>query len=1029
MVRRLTLVLVLTALIFPCGAFALGLGDLHLKSALNQDFNAEIALLSVKTDELDGVKVILASPAAFQKAGVDRPFILTKLRFKPDLNAEGKVVIHVTSREAIREPFLNFLIEVNWAKGRLVREYTVLLDPPVTMKRRPPHVAPPTARPPVPQPAAPVAQQPVQQTYVAPQPTYVPPEPAGPWEYGPVQANDTLWNIAQSNRPQGVSVQQMMVALQRKNPHAFFKDNVNNLKRGAILRIPTQEEIDHLSEREARTEFSSQLAQWKAERASAPMPEMEAGTAEEEPSPEAEGDTLELASVRPEAEGEAGPSEGEDAEKTTASLENELILAREQNESTQQERDELNSQVKELESQLSDMKEMLTIRNEQLARLEAAFDKKASEEESAVAEVEEELELGIAETAEDETLEELELVVEEETELEIEDTPEGEPLADMSAESEATPSVATQEDAAATPESRQVKSWTDSLPSSIEEVPAFLTDQLEKNPIAVAGAGGGFIVLLLLLLMLSRRKASDDEFQESILVSSDVDDVEALDSDVAEDTETPLSETAETSFLSEFSHSDLDAGQEDTGEVDPMAEADVYIAYGRYQQAEELVRQAINGEPDRLSYQYKLLEILSASGNSAEYTKLAEELAENEDVRADSDAWEKIISMGHKLNPGHALFAAAAGVGAVGVDEALSAETEDQAPVADVEESGDELEMPGLSDLAADFDLDEEAAEQKEPEKSGEDVDDLSFDLDLESSTDNEPAEDESALSLELGGLEDEGLADEALVAEGYEEPEASTAEESDLLDLDGLDLGDLEDSLNVSADEATEEALDSLEDLDLGDLESELDVSGAEAGLGLEEASSEGLSSPDELADTLSNFTDDLTLDETLESGDLDESISSFTEGLVQSEENETGELEETLSDLTEDLMLGEEPEAESLEDTLSDISLDDLDLGELGEAEDVESLEAVDTLPDLPEGEDLLGDELEIEESGGELLSELAEDEDDLDEVSTKLDLARAYVEMGDEEGARNILDEVMGEGDEAQKKEAEELIARFS
>ena len=89
MVRRLTLVLTLAVLLIPCGAFALGLGEIHLKSALNQAFDARIDLLSVKADELDGVKITLASPKAFKRAGVDRLFILTKLRYEADLNKAG----------------------------------------------------------------------------------------------------------------------------------------------------------------------------------------------------------------------------------------------------------------------------------------------------------------------------------------------------------------------------------------------------------------------------------------------------------------------------------------------------------------------------------------------------------------------------------------------------------------------------------------------------------------------------------------------------------------------------------------------------------------------------------------------------------------------------------------------------------------------------------------------------------------------------------------------------------------------------
>ncbi len=137
MVRKLSLAIALAIGIVPFGANALGLGDIHLKSALNQHFSGDINLLSVTADEIPDIKVRLASQDAFQRAGIDRPFLLTKLRFKPVAMDDGSFAVKVSSLEPIREPFLNFLIEVNWPKGKLVREYTVLLDPPVTLDRKP----------------------------------------------------------------------------------------------------------------------------------------------------------------------------------------------------------------------------------------------------------------------------------------------------------------------------------------------------------------------------------------------------------------------------------------------------------------------------------------------------------------------------------------------------------------------------------------------------------------------------------------------------------------------------------------------------------------------------------------------------------------------------------------------------------------------------------------------------------------------------------------------------------------------------
>lgn len=160
MVRKLALAVSLALGTLSVPVHALGLGELSSKSALNQNFSGNITLLSVRPEELDGVRVKLADTEAFNRAGIDRPFYLSLLKFEPTLSKKGNSVIRVTSEFPIREPFMNFLIEVNWPNGRLLREYTVLLDPPTTTRRRPPKVTP--AAKAAPAPARSVA--PVQKT-------------------------------------------------------------------------------------------------------------------------------------------------------------------------------------------------------------------------------------------------------------------------------------------------------------------------------------------------------------------------------------------------------------------------------------------------------------------------------------------------------------------------------------------------------------------------------------------------------------------------------------------------------------------------------------------------------------------------------------------------------------------------------------------------------------------------------------------------------------------------------------------------
>ncbi len=148
MLRRPVITSVLSLTLLPHFAGALGLGDIRTRSALNEPFVGQIELLDIAPDELDTVRVRLASEAEFDKAGTERPRFLTGLEFEPQVSAEGRAFIQVTSRQPVREPFLDFLIEVDWPQGRLVKAYTVLLDPPVTSNRRPSRRGRPGTRPP-----------------------------------------------------------------------------------------------------------------------------------------------------------------------------------------------------------------------------------------------------------------------------------------------------------------------------------------------------------------------------------------------------------------------------------------------------------------------------------------------------------------------------------------------------------------------------------------------------------------------------------------------------------------------------------------------------------------------------------------------------------------------------------------------------------------------------------------------------------------------------------------------------------------
>ena len=241
----------------PLSAVALGVGQIQVRSALNQALDAEIPLLLTGPGEAAGITARLAPAQAFTQKGIDRLPVLSNLVFTVQTGADGRGLIKVTSKQPIREPLLNFLIQVDWPRGQVMREVAVLLDPPAKAKQRPVPAVPTLAQPqpvaPKPTLAQPTASRPSpprQPAVVTPaQPTPPPPPVAhrGTATYGPVPFGETLWAIASRVRPDpAVGVPRMMQALLAANPKAFWKPNVNGLRAGAQLRIPSAQEIDPL---------------------------------------------------------------------------------------------------------------------------------------------------------------------------------------------------------------------------------------------------------------------------------------------------------------------------------------------------------------------------------------------------------------------------------------------------------------------------------------------------------------------------------------------------------------------------------------------------------------------------------------------------------------------------------------------------------------------------------------------------------------------------------------------------------------
>lgn len=248
---------------------AAGLGKLTLGSSLGQPFKAEIELVSVDEGELPSLAARVASPEAFNQAGMIYAPYHASLRVSIEKRVNGQPYIHIASTQSINEPFINLLVELSGSSsGRLLREYTVLLDPAETELNEP--VIPAVQRASSSLQATSSATETIRPHERNSQKAAINSKEAsyrpGPATYGPVERGETLTKIAKQVAPEGVDLNQMLVALYQANRDAFFENNMNLLKVGSILRIPQQSEIASVSRREAGQEIKAQTANWHAYR-------------------------------------------------------------------------------------------------------------------------------------------------------------------------------------------------------------------------------------------------------------------------------------------------------------------------------------------------------------------------------------------------------------------------------------------------------------------------------------------------------------------------------------------------------------------------------------------------------------------------------------------------------------------------------------------------------------------------------------------------------------------------------------------
>jgi len=843
--KRLASVMAILAMLIPAVGYALGLGNITMRSALNQPLDAQIELLSLQKGDLSNLTVRLGSAEDFQRVGADRAFFLTKISFEVVRRKNGTAYVQLTTTKTVTEPFLDFVVEARWPRGRILREFTVLVDPPVLSDEAP----------------APVQQAAVTTQQAVPAPTTRPapirsraamaPVSRQPGEltYGPVQYNDTLYEIANRMRPAGVTVDQMMLALVRNNPNAFYGNNVNQLKAGYVLRVDDINELSAFSAAEANAEVNRQHSEWRARKSGKLVRQTDASTGGRVDRGEGTGagSARDQASLKLVAPGSKGAGSGAGDENNVDQLREDLLLAAEALDANRQETDELKARLAEMEEQLEAMQRLIMLKDDEMQALQAQA---GAEPEPVEAE-----------------MPTPEAVTEDMT---------AEPLSEESAETEAPAG----EEKAAEP----------AAPAPVEE-PGLLDD-----PIVMYG-GLGVLLLLVIAAVIQRRRKMQDGFEESIL------NVGGMDDNAGAGATAESMNGGESSMVSDFAMSEMSGMsgiESDAADVDPVSEADVYLAYGRHQQAEDILREALEKEPDRHEIKLKMLEVFFAARDRESFEQQAQEL--HDALGDESDPmWAKAVTMGTQLCPGSELF------------------------------GGDSAE-------ALKEDLEENAGES--------DDDLLDFDFDIEADS-----------------LDADVTADDAKTDEMFAELEAVTGDDASAAEkIAAPAVGD-----------------DNSLDFDMDDM-----ASGTEAGT---------------TRDTREKDGGDIAADD----NSLDFDVSSLDFNL-----NTDSDSESAASDS------GSETVAVSADDDGSlDFDLGDIDDAVIAAEDSVSDTEADAGTGNVGEPGDELGDD-----AFGEV-----------DEIGTKLDLAKAYVDMGDADGARSILEEVMEEGDSAQKKQAVELLSQVS
>ncbi|MEJ2128083.1 MAG: FimV/HubP family polar landmark protein [Woeseiaceae bacterium] len=1121
MSRRLSRISLVFVLLLSSEVWALGLGDIRMESALNEPLSARIELLSATPEELDNLTVAMASGDTFARYGIDRPYYLQDIEFQiiRSGRADGNYV-QVRSATPMAEPFLTFLVEASWSRGRLLREYTVFLDPPTFAPpaadtapavQAPTRTAPSdsgrierTAPPPQPQPQPRPAPAPApRQADTTPAAQSEPQQPAPaaadfsdiPGGDYTVLRGDTLWGLASRIRPDfRLTMNQTMLAVFEANPNAFG-GNINILRAGASIRIPSADEIFQINRDDALAEAQRQHAEWgggtyAAASDTSTRPSLTLVPPDDDFADE--GDTL------------APEPEPEPYEEPEPFVEDEP-LGREQ---------EILDRIAELEAaDVPQQQSLIEIRDNELAQLREELARIRGEE----------FEPAVADDLADET---------------------GDIIGDDA--------VADAADDAAVDDVEPAEVTPQTTIQSAPAEPGLVDKVLEFVKSWWMPIAGALVVVIGLLFWMMRRGGSEDDIEDWQPLDKDemVADISATESlrapspdesivvveqesepsigslDETVDAPAPsvdLDATGEVHAVPEPAPF-ADASTEETGQFgsledtfssetavnldqsDPIAEADFHMAYGLYDQAADLINGALQLEPERSDLLTKLCEIYFVWGNRDAFIDAASRLKSA--VGGDDSAdWDKIVIMGQQIAADDELFAGASAAGATKAVDLAFDEGGDETGALDMEfgvEEGasDVVDLGGGDDEVIDLGAEDESALDFSLDVTGEqesvlaDVDETaesptveSPDLDL---TGEMPASDETA---EMPVADETAAAsDETAETPTIEQQFDSLSGTAELPSLDDT-LGNAIESSGQSADETAEINLDdlgldvdSLAETELASLDDDVDATGLMEAIdetdisevtgknpevdadatGLQEALSpeedtginESLSgtgihekpedalldatgvtqvlSSDLAVDTTTDAEADIEAEEkTMLATGLDdeppgEDIADDAETLLASldDDDDAADFDFAKTEalpkdaFTGDFNMDETGEMPAVASTDVELDLDDLTAAlQVSDAGDTVEQPRDDATVEQPRPS--MPDDSPTANISPEDMSDELTEARTMTEVGTKLDLARAYVDMGDPAGARSILEEVLDEGDEGQRQQAQQLL----